>query len=268
MTRSLRTALLAVPAAALLLSAAPVVAQSADGKTPVAAEALSPEMKAAIRKEIRAYLMAEPELIVEVMQELERKREVARQEARAKVLASLKDRKFEEELTFVGGNPKGDVTLIEFVDYNCPACKAFSPAVQQFLENDKNVRYVAVLLPFQGEGAAIAARAALASKTLMEPDAHAKFHIDLLNFRGRMTEAVVMDLAKKAGLDLAKLREGMASEDVGKAIEGNLALAQSMEVNGTPTYAIGRDVFNFMRGEDPVDRLARAATEARAVKSN
>ncbi|MEO1330687.1 MAG: thioredoxin domain-containing protein [Pseudomonadota bacterium] len=261
-SNALKSALAATLLGAALASGggASALAQTAPVAKP---SALSPEMKAAVDAQIRAYLLENPELIVEAMQVLEERRLIAQAEARRAIMTDLETRKFEEELTFVSGAPEGDVTLIEFVDYNCPACKAFSPAVQSFLKSDQNTRYVAILLPFQGAGAEVAARAALASKRMMPPAEHAAYHQALLDYQGRMDESVVMSLAAEAGLDVNALLEAMGSDAVSQTIQDNLALAQSMQVNGTPTYAIGDEVFNFRRGEDPAARLARAAAAAR-----
>lgn len=258
-------AAVALSAAALLDAGAPARAQSAGSAADAPAPALNADMKAAVRAEIRAYLLENPELIVEAMEELERRRELAQAERRDAIMSDLRARDFSDALTFVGGNPEGDLTLVEFVDYNCPACKAFSPAVQEFLQTDGQTRYVAVVLPFQGAGAETAARAALASKPMMSADAHAAFHQALLDYQGRMNITVIRQIAAEAGLDTAALETAMQAPEVLEEIQRSLAMAQEMGVNGTPTYAVGDEVFNFLRGQDPVQRLASAAAAARAA---
>ena len=134
------------------------------------------------------------------------------------------------------GNPDGDVTVVEFIDYNCPYCKRAMPEVQGLLDEDPNVRLVYREWPILGEGSVYASRAALASRVQGK---YEEFHLALMGSRGRVEEASVLRIAKEIGLDIDQLKADMQSPDVDEHIESSMRLAQSLGFNGTPSFVVG-----------------------------
>jgi protein-disulfide isomerase len=141
--------------------------------------------------------------------------------------------------TLVLGNPEGDVTIIEFFDYTCPFCKAAEPRLQQLLSNDKNVRLVVKEFPILEPVSLFAAKAALASA---RQGKYAPFHRKMMDFRGQLTEELVFDLAKEAGIDTGRLKIDMQTIEIADAIIANFNLARALRIFDTPTFIIGNHV--------------------------
>ena len=137
------------------------------------------------------------------------------------------------------GNPEGDVTIVEFFDYNCPYCKRAMPEVQALLASDKNVRLVYREWPILGEGSVFATRAALASRAQGK---YEEMHWAMMGLKGRIGEERVMKVAKDLGLDLDKLRADMNSPEVEEHIATSMQLAQALGFNGTPSFVIGQSL--------------------------
>jgi protein-disulfide isomerase len=157
------------------------------------------------------------------------------------------------------GNPKGDVTVIEFFDYTCPFCKAAEPRLQQLIKDDKNVKLVAIEFPILQPASLVAAKASLAS---VRQGKYAAFHQALMGFRGQLTEPVILDVAKEAGLDVERLRKDMDAPEIADAIIGNFNLARALRITTTPTFIIGNRMVT-----EPSATLdfARAVAAARAA---
>ena len=136
----------------------------------------------------------------------------------------------------VGGNPDGDVTLVEFFDYQCPYCKTIFPSIQALLAEDRNLRYVFKEIPILGRASVFAARAALAAH---RQGKYLEFHAALMLARGKLTETKVMRLAEKVGLDMDRLPRDMADRAIGDIIRRNLELAVALGIDGTPAFIIG-----------------------------
>lgn len=136
------------------------------------------------------------------------------------------------------GNPGGDITLTEFFDYNCPFCRQTVPVLQKLIQSDPKLRVVFREWPIFGEGSLFAAKASLAS---LQQGKYWQLHTGLMKIRGRVEEAPVLREAKKAGLDVARLRKDMESEKVLGHIDHSMALADHMGLAGTPTFIAGND---------------------------
>lgn len=159
------------------------------------------------------------------------------------------------------GNPKGDVTIVEFFDYACPFCKALQPRLEAFLARDQNVRLVLKEYPILTPASVIATKAALASQ---RQGRYGQFHLALMHLEGSLDEAGIMAAAKSAGLDIPKLRADMASRDVAAAIKANLDLAKVLHVAGTPTVIVGTHLITEPSAQ--IDFAKEAAT-SRAWKN-
>lgn len=224
--------------AAPLLFAAP--ASAADpAKAPAdAASALSEGQSRAVEALVKQYILDHPEVIIESMQNYQIRQQIAEQEAATAALAASRDEIKNDASAPVAGNPKGDVTIVEFFDYRCAYCKRVLPSVRELLESDKNVRYVFKELPILGPDSVTASRAALAAWKIA-PEKYFAFHSALMEARGELGEEQVLQIAEKVGLDRKKVKDGMAAPEVEKTIQRNLELAQKLRIQGTPAFIVG-----------------------------
>ncbi|WP_300299773.1 DsbA family protein, partial [Ferrovibrio sp.] len=236
----------------VLLLALPTLAQ-------VQTPAFPAEQRAAVRDvlvdnpEVLDVLLRHPEILQEASHVLAKKAEAQRQ-----ALTSNAKALFDDGVSYVAGNPKGDVTLVEFFDYRCPYCKQVVPAIQTLLKEDAKLRVVFKELPVLGPDSVIAARAAIAA---LQQDKGAKylvFHHAMMDFRGQLTEAEVFRMAGASGLDLAKLKADMASPKVEQVIRANLALAEKLGINGTPGFVIGQELVPGAISLDAMRQLVKA----------
>ena len=209
---------------AILLSALPLTA--------VADELDEARVKELVYEAIREN----PEIVMEAVAILQKRDEEAQAES---VQSVLKDQRLlleHDPNAPVLGNVNGDVTVIEFFDYNCPYCKRAMPEVQALMNDDPGVRLVYREWPILGEGSVYAARAALAARAQGK---YEEFHWALMGSKGRVTEPVVLRIAQEIGLDVEQLQRDMDSPEVQEHIAVSMQLAQALGFNGTPSFVIG-----------------------------
>ena len=156
------------------------------------------------------------------------------------------------------GNPEGDVTVVEFFDYNCPYCRSAGQTVQALLAADENVRVIYREWPILGDDSVMAARAALAAR---EQGKYEAFHWALMNGEGRVTEALIFKVARDLGMDVAQLEADMVSPAVEAHIALSNALAQQLGFTGTPAFIVGDKTAPGMLSLDEITTLV---AEARA----
>ena len=240
---------------------APALFGLAIGLIPVsslAAESFSTEQKAEIGEIVRQYLLDNPELLLEVSKELEKRQQAAEDRQREESLAANAEQLFRSKDDLVAGNPDGDVTMVEFFDYNCGWCKKGLPEVLSLIESDKNLRLVMKEYPIFGGDSDYAAMAALASKAQGK---YWEFHVALLEHEGKLTAADVDRIAAEVGLDVEKLKAEMESPEVAQILRRNHELAQSLAINGTPAFVIDK---KLVPGYLPKDGLMAAVNEVRS----
>ena len=165
-------------------------------------------------------------------------------------------RTFPQEVFANLGNPEGDVTVVEFFDYNCPYCRSAGQTLQALLAADANVRVIYREWPILGEDSVIAARAALAAR---EQGKYEAFHWALMNGEGRVTEAIIFKVARDLGMDVAKLEADMVSPAVEAHIALSNALAQQLGFTGTPAFIVGDKTAPGMLSFDEITRLVADA---------
>ncbi len=249
MTKTLAATAIAGMVAVL---AGPVAA--ADSK-----EALSPAQKAEVQKLIRETLIKHPEIIVQAVQELRRRQEAAKAAALKVKLAQKRTELLASPEDPVVGNPKGNVTIVEFFDYNCVYCRRVKSALDGVVAKDGKIRLVYKEFPILGPGSEFASRAAIAS---MRQGKYEKFHNAMFAFRGRLQAPQVMAIAKAVGLDIEKLKTDMKSAAVTALIKKNHALAQTLGITGTPAFVIGNEL---VPGAVPADEITQHVSSARAL---
>jgi protein-disulfide isomerase len=228
---------------------------------PLAASAessFSDAQKTEIGEIVRDYLLSHPEILLEVSQELENRQKLAESQKREGALQANAKELFDSPDDLVAGNPEGDVTMVEFFDYNCGWCKKGLPEVLSLVEKDKNLKVVMKEFPIFGGDSDYAAMAALASK---KQGKYWEFHVALLSHEGKVTRDSVDEIAKAQGLDLEKLKTDMNAPEVAAVLERNQKLAEQLAINGTPAFIIDN---NVVPGYLPVDGLMAAIADVRA----
>lgn len=187
-------------------------------------------------RRIHDYLTRHPEVIAEAARSLQQRQAASGADELKAIVAAHSDEIFHDAASPVGGNPKGDVSVVEFFDYNCPYCRANAPIVQEAQRGDPQLRLVYKEFPILGPNSEFAARAALAS---IKQGKYVAFHEALYSSKGPATEETVMDVAKSIGIDTTQLRKDMEDPAVKGSIEHNLELARTLRITGTPSFVIG-----------------------------
>lgn len=214
----------------------------------------------AVEAVVRQFILDNPEVIIESMQNYQVRQQLAEQQAAAAAMTTHADELKNDPTSPVAGNPKGDVTIVEFFDYRCGYCKKVFPTVRELLKTDKNVRYVFKEFPILGPDSVTASHAALAVWSLA-PDKYLDFHAALMDARGSLGEEQVLAIAKKVGLDPDKVRKAMADPKIKQSIERNIALAQSLSIQGTPAFIVGDEL---LPGAIDLDHLRELVAAQRA----
>jgi protein-disulfide isomerase len=211
-------------------------------------------------RRVRDYLLAHPDVIVQSVNQLE-----ARQRAKAEtevqeMIKSRADEIFRDASAPTGGNPNGDVTLVEFFDYNCPYCRQVAPAMAKAEEADPQLRIAYKEFPILGPNSTFAAKAALAAN---KQGKYVAFHRGLYGVRGAVDAGKVREVAAAVGLDMDRLKADMDDPAIQAAIDRNIALAQALRINGTPAFVIGREILRGAIDLETLQAMIRNAREHR-----
>ncbi len=223
----------------------------------IAAEEITPAQRQAIEAIIHDYLMQNPDVLIEALRAAEDK---ANRDADVKAAQVLRDRRrevFDDPATPVGGNPQGDVTIVEFFDYRCPYCKQVQPSLQTLLDQDRKLRFIYKEMPVLGAPSVVAAHAALAARLQGKYEA---FHTTMMATKGQITNDVVYQVAASVGLDVDRLKRDMAAPEIDQAVKANLALATALDIHGTPGFIIGDHI---VPGAIDLDALKNLIAEVR-----
>jgi len=189
----------------------------------------------AIEKIVRNYLMKNPAVIREAMQALQAQELKEKQERAANQMKELRNEILSDPGSPVGGNAKGDVSIVVFFDYNCGYCKQTVPKLQSISEKDPLVRIVFKEFPVLGPQSMFAAKAALAAS---RQGKYIEFHNALMTAEST-DEDSVKNISKTLGIDYSKLLKDMADPQIDEQITRTQRLAGSLDINGTPAYIIG-----------------------------
>ena len=208
-------------------------------------------------RRVRAYLLEHPEVIAEAISRLESQQGAQDAAEVQAVLKSRADEIFRDPDSPVGGNPDGDVTLVEFFDYNCPYCRQMVPVMAQAESADPQLRIVYKEFPILGPNSKLAAKAALATR---KQGKYLAFHKALYQVRGTVDPSKVAEVAATVGLDVGRLKAEMDDPAIAALIEKNLALAQALRIDGTPGFVAGHQI---LRGAVDLKALQGLIQEAR-----
>ena len=214
---------------------------------PAAATAQTEKFSAGQRQEIESiikdYLLQHPEVIQEVMTELDKRQQDADAEKHRVAVKENSATLFSSPHQVVVGNPEGKVTMVEFFDYNCAFCKRALSDMLELLKTNPDLKFVLKEFPVLGEGSVEAAHVAVAAR-MQDPTGkkYLEFHQKLLGGRGPADKARALAVAKDVGFDMARIAKDMNSDEVKTTIDEDMKLADALGVNGTPSYVVNGEV--------------------------
>jgi protein-disulfide isomerase len=216
------------------------------------AAALDDAQKKEFGEFIKQYLIENPEIMIDVQDALQKKQESARLVKANAVISDNKSTIFDAKYDMTIGNPKGDVTIVEFFDYNCGYCRHALSDMQTMLEKDNNVRFVLKEFPILGPESVAAHKVSDAFRKLA-PEKYSQFHIALLSSDGRADEGSAIEVAKSLGVSEKQIRQEMAKSASDQSVKETYQLAQSLGITGTPSYVIGNELVQGAVGFDDLE---------------
>ena len=233
-------------AASLLLALTLAVPAGAD------LTAMTPAEREVFRAEVKAYLLDNPDVLIEAMDVLNARQAELEAQNDASLLQTHAAKIFNDPASWVGGNPKGDITVVEFTDYRCGYCRKAYDEVAELVQSDGNIRFIVKEYPILGEESLVSARFAIAVLQVGGDDLYEKAHDALISLRGNPTPETLGQLAGDLGLDPALILAKMDSDEVTAVIAANHALGEQLRINGTPTFVIDG---TMVRGYVPLDGM-------------
>lgn len=249
----------------LLLSclAALMLALPAAAEEPLQSSPFTPAEREALHAEMRSYLLEHPEILQEMIQLLEQKQQVATAENDRTLVATHADEIFSDGFSWVGGNPEGSTTIVEFLDYQCGFCKRAQPDVVELLRSDGDIRLIVKEMPILGPGSELAARAAVATLISQGPEKYAALHEALMALQGGITDVSLDATIEGVGLDPAVIRTAMDDPEVERRLGATRALAEKLAISGTPTFVFDD---RLVRGYLPLAQMQAVLADARAAE--
>jgi protein-disulfide isomerase len=224
---------------------------------PTRAAEFTPEQEQAVRDLLRQELQAHPELVLDAIRQLQARDRQADVDRHVDLIRMHQDELAADAGDFVLGNPKGDVTLIEFFDYRCPYCKAMVDRVQELVRKDGKVRLVLKEFPILGANSTLASKASVAA----QPQGHyLAFYTAMLSYKGDLDEKAITTLARSAGIDTTKMKARLEDPQVTAKLSRNLDLGRALEIDGTPAFIIGD---HLIPGAVELATLEQAIADAR-----
>ena len=215
-------------------------------------DSMNDEERAAFGEAVREYLMENPQVIMDAVAVLEERQQAAQAQADVELVAANKPALFNDGFSYVGGNPEGDITLVEFMDYRCGFCKRAAPEVEKLLASDGNIRLIIKEFPILGEQSVLASRFAIATKQIAGDEAYKAVHDALIAFNGDITLPALERLANGLELDTDAITAAIGSPDVTREIMATRELAQRLQISGTPSFVMEDEL---LRGFLPYDQL-------------
>ncbi len=259
MTQSLQPLVRATVAAAMTLVLTTGTARADSHAAASVAPTVSAPLEEAFEQRVRDYILNHPEVVVEAFTLWQAQQKAQKQGQIKATIAEHQAAIFEDPDSPVGGNPKGDVTIVEFFDYNCPYCKKVAPVMAALEEADSQLRFVYKEFPILGPASDFAARAALAAR---EQGKYLELHHALMTSNTRLTETKVLELAREAGLNIDALQADMQNEAIEAQFARNRQLARALNLTGTPGFVIGSDVLGGAADRRTFETLIERARQA------
>lgn len=222
---------------------------------------MSQAERTALRAEIRTYLLENPEVIMEAVAVLEQRQASAQEADDSDLVRVNAEALFEDSTSWVGGNPDGDITLVEFLDYRCGYCRRAHDDVAALLKEDGNIRFVVKEFPILGEDSVTAARFALATRAVAGDDAYKSVNDALMTFEGSINNTTLRRIGEGLGLEAERIIAQMDSDAITGILRANHALGQRLQISGTPSFVMED---RMLRGYVPQDTMAQIAAQIRA----
>lgn len=238
--------------AALLLTATPTLAFDISS--------MSEAEKAAFGDAVREYLMANPEVLIESINVLEERRAADAADNDKQLVAANRADLFEDGHSWVGGNPEGSLTIVEFIDYRCGYCRKVNDEVHALVREDGDIRLILKEFPILGQDSDMSSRFAVAVKQVAGDEAYMRAHDKLIALRGPATIEAMKHIAGEIGVDADEVVNTMNTEPVSAVLRANHQLAERMAIMGTPTFVIGDELLRGVPGAG----LANAVEQVRA----
>ncbi len=213
---------------------------------------------------VRAYLLENPEVIMEAVDILQQRQKQETANTDEQLVAQYADQLFNDGFSHVSGNPDGTITIVEFSDYKCGYCKRAYPEILQLIEGNPDIRFILKEYPILGAESVLASRAALSVLVNDGNDIYEKYHDALMRENGPLTELSLPMIAESVGADSAKMMETMNTPLITQMIQTNRTLGQQMQVSGTPTFVIGAQM---LRGYVPLAGMQQIVDETRDTQN-
>lgn len=223
-------------------------------------DSMTAEEREAFGTAVREYLMENPQVIMEAVAVLEQRQADAQAAADETLVADNAEAIFNDGFSFVGGNPDGDITLVEFIDYRCGYCRRAHPEVAKLLDTDGNIRLIVKEFPILGDQSVLASRFAIATKQVAGPEAYKSVSDALISFSGDITMPALSRLANGFGLDATAIEARMNDPQVTQEIQSTRDLARALNISGTPTFVLQDEL---IRGYVPYDQMSIIVDEKR-----
>lgn len=227
-----------------------------------AQDTAAPQNKAAIEKIVREYILNNPEIVMEAIEALRERRRLAEANADQEFLRANAEQIYNDPASAADGDPRGDVTIVEFFDYRCGVCKRVHPIVKELMESDPKIRRVMKEWPILGPNSIVASRAAIAARKQGD-DLYFAFHNAMMEAKSDLELPTVLQIAKSVGLDAARLSKDMDDPEIAETIRRNYALAENLKLNGTPSFLIGDRI---IRGGQDLESMRQLVATARRAK--
>ena len=213
---------------------------------------MSAAERALLQEEIRLYLLENPEIIMEAVEVLRKKEQQAAIQSDFELVKKNKKAIFEDGFSFIGGNPNGDITLVEFVDYRCGYCKKAHNEVEKLINADRNIRFVIKEFPILGDDSLVLSKFALAVKIVHGDEMYKLVHDILIKMKSPPSEKAFNQIMNNLNLDADRVESKMESNEVNGMIAYTRTLAERLKISGTPTFVMNDEL---IRGYVPFDAL-------------
>ncbi|MFD0857938.1 DsbA family protein [Roseovarius aquimarinus] len=238
----------------------PPPAPAAEEVSQVQPEATGAMDDAAFGERVRNYLMQNPEVIFEAAAVMEQRQQELQIANDAELIETHAEALFSDENSWVGGNPDGDVTIVEFMDYRCGYCRRAFPEVEELIASDGNIRLIIKEFPILGAQSETAARFAIAAKQQLGDEAYKTVHDAMMTYKGDMAVPALTSLAEDLGLDAEAIAAHMDDASVTEVIDANRALGRDMQISGTPSFIMQDQI---LRGYVPLEDMQSIVEDVR-----
>lgn len=243
-----------------LLATTALMATLATGAFAQDLKEMTAEERALFRAEVRSYLFDNPEVIMQAVEILQNREAESQAQADVDLVTQNADAIFDDGYSWVGGNPDGDIVLVEFLDYRCGYCKRAHGEVAELLKADGNIKLIVKELPILGDSSVLASRFAVAVKQVAGDDSYKAVGDALMNFNGDITLPTLRRLGSTFGLDMEAVEARMDSDEVTSEISTTRALAGTLAISGTPTFVMHNEL---LRGYLPLDQMQALVADKR-----